>query len=128
MYIVTSVIIISPSLHWLNFCTLTYRCRINFLNLAKIDIPKLCTQMTKTYFLSIFTIYCIQIYYVLYTIKHFHVIAQIATKRNIMELDFQCQTLQIHHQNQNYKSSNQRNYLLPSCFVVEIKVSLTFSI
>ena len=47
------------------------------------------------FFLFIFTIDCIKIYLGSHTIKHFHVVAQIDTKLNIMEVCFNSQTLQI---------------------------------
>ena len=74
----------------------------------------------------LFTIYFLQIYFSSPANKHFHDIAQIIIKFIIiMEICFQGQTIEIRHQ--NYQSTNQRNYLLLSCFTVVNEISLSLS-
>ena len=78
----------NPHFAWLNFCTLTCKHWINFFKLAEIDILKLCNQIiTKHVFVLYSLFYYIQIDFGSHKMKHFHVIAQIITKLNIiMEL------------------------------------------
>ena len=65
------------------------------------NIPKLCTQITKICFWSIFSIFCIQIYLGIHIIKHFHVIVL-----NSTSYVFRVKVLKSESEFLKYKSRN----------------------
>ena len=103
------------------FQTLAIKWEVNIFLKKSSCVLHSCVFLPASFILAsvIIASVCIQYIYVCNTMS-------LSQNVHIMELCFQVQALQIWCQSQNCQSTNQRNNLPPSFFVVEIAVLLSF--